>query len=100
VRGFSFLEVRNGNPAIYLRVWRWLVHAADGLHWNCDHPCGAIPDRWNAGRVAGSVSRSEDAVRITVYAIAIGRGKQKFDVKVKNAQVTARIWNSIFFGSL
>lgn len=30
--------------------------------------------------------------------IAIGRGKQKFDVKIKNAQVTARIWNSIFFG--
>src|SRR6185295_14067361 len=32
------------------------------------------------------------------YAIAIGRGKQKFDVKAKNAQVTARIWNNIFFG--
>jgi hypothetical protein len=30
--------------------------------------------------------------------IAIGRGKQKFDVKIKNAQVTARIWNSIFYG--
>jgi len=32
------------------------------------------------------------------FPIAIGRGKQKFDVKIKNAQVTARIWNSIFFG--
>lgn len=31
-------------------------------------------------------------------AIAIGRGKSKFDVKLKNAQVTARIWNSIYFG--
>lgn len=30
--------------------------------------------------------------------IAIGRGKQKFDVKLKNAQVTARIWNSLYFG--
>lgn len=32
------------------------------------------------------------------FAIAIGRGKQKLDVKLKNAQVTARIWNSIYFG--
>jgi hypothetical protein len=32
------------------------------------------------------------------YAIAIGRGKQKLAVKVKNAQVHGRLWNSLFFG--
>lgn len=34
----------------------------------------------------------------SAFPIAVARGKQKFDVKIKNAQVTARIWNSIFFG--
>lgn len=31
-------------------------------------------------------------------AVAIGRGKQKFSVKIKNAQINGRIWNSLFFG--
>jgi hypothetical protein len=31
-------------------------------------------------------------------ALAIGRGKQKYAVKVQNAQVNGRIWNSLFFG--
>lgn len=32
------------------------------------------------------------------FALAIGRAKQKFDVKINNAQVTGRIWNALFFG--
>lgn len=31
-------------------------------------------------------------------ALAIGRGKQKYGVKLKNAQINGRIWNSLFFG--
>jgi len=34
----------------------------------------------------------------SAFAVAIGRGKQKLDVKLKNAQVTGRIWNSLYFG--
>ena len=32
------------------------------------------------------------------FAIAIGRGKQKLGIKVKNAQVHGRLWNQLFFG--
>lgn len=32
------------------------------------------------------------------YALAIGRGKQKVAIKIKNAQVTGSLWNSLFFG--
>jgi hypothetical protein len=32
------------------------------------------------------------------FAIAIGRGKQKLGIKIKNAQVHGRLWNSLFFG--
>jgi hypothetical protein len=32
------------------------------------------------------------------FAIAIGRGKQKMNVKIKNAQCHGRLWNSLFFG--
>ena len=32
------------------------------------------------------------------YAVAIGRGKQKSAVKIKNGQVHGRLWNSFFFG--
>lgn len=32
------------------------------------------------------------------FPLAIGRGKQKIDVKIKNAQVNGRIWNALFFG--
>lgn len=34
----------------------------------------------------------------SAFPIAVARGKQKFDIKIKNAQVTARIWNALFFG--
>jgi hypothetical protein len=34
----------------------------------------------------------------SAVALAIGRGKQKFAIKLKNAQVNGRIWNSMFFG--
>lgn len=30
--------------------------------------------------------------------LAIGRGKQKVNVKIKNAQVHGRLWNALFFG--
>jgi hypothetical protein len=32
------------------------------------------------------------------YSLAIGRGKQKSAIKVKNAHVHGRLWNSFFFG--
>jgi len=32
------------------------------------------------------------------FAIAIGRGKQKMTVKIKNAQVHGALWNALFFG--
>ncbi len=32
------------------------------------------------------------------FAVAIGRGKQKIAVKIKNAHVHGRLWNSVFFG--
>lgn len=32
------------------------------------------------------------------YAVAIGRGKQKLGVKVKNGAVHGRLWNNMFFG--
>ncbi len=33
-------------------------------------------------------------------AIAIGRGKQKMGVKIKNAQISGRIWNALYFGQI
>jgi hypothetical protein len=33
-------------------------------------------------------------------AVAIGRGKQKFSVKIKNAQVNGRLWNTLYFGQI
>lgn len=32
------------------------------------------------------------------FALAIGRGKQKMGIKIKNAQVHGRLWNQLFFG--
>jgi hypothetical protein len=32
------------------------------------------------------------------FALAIGRGKQKMGIKIKNGQVFGALWNSLFFG--
>lgn len=32
------------------------------------------------------------------FALAIGRGKQKMDIKISNAQVHGALWNALFFG--
>jgi len=49
----------------------------------------------------GSIDISADVKQLygqNQFAVAVGRGKAKIDVKVKPARIFAGLWNAIFFG--